>query len=1623
MKKLKINTKRDAWGTIRGYVYQVDLTIQRWLDLQPNSALELERGEDVDTIHQAMRKRGAAQNRLLEQIKVRDQKLTLRSSAALGALAYFYEHERTNAGLNLSYRYVTNAEITKEHKSPVLSGISLLTLWNQLTNEDPSKKDQSKTLKLIRCFLRSVRKPKNFPAATWKPFAGFVKDAEHQVFDSFIRKVEWLAHQTPTALTAQKIQETLISKYEIPSEQAQTVYSVLFLRVFKLLTQRGIKRLTTAGRDTILAAPQVAPVDQALFANLSIYLTNLSERMNALEEAVSVLQPRALPTASEIREACRKATQRLTAVIVDGRKIIARENLREKVSEFLSSEERYLVVLGPSGVGKSMSAASEADRMMVGGVTVLLARGKYFSLEQSAQLIAQEIWPAVADLSWQKMVEVLTQDQSSDASEFVLVIDAIDEADDLHQLSSQLTKLHDSIGAISPKKVRVILSCRDIAWGRFSYQRLMPLYEDSGTPITKIRKQISGYTSKIIRLQDFATGELDRALQEIGATELINPGRFGETASAHIATLRDMLRHPATFEHYAALRRTNDAISIQEITWSYLINQRLSGALDKAGRECNKSADDLRKILDQLAILNWQAGSKNFELGIEDIETAIPELIHNFGHGLLSPLMALVENRLLSELVVTNNTRIVFHSSDIGAYLLSFELERQAKGKSPQEVRHAFDQWLKESWDFPPLLDALLALLDRLVDQPYGSASLAMIEALVESNRFHNSSIFELMRPEVLKTIFEIIKRANDLNTFYDYRDAALGIRPSPTAVEEIRSHLNDENALARQMAAELAGAHQDQAAIDELIQLLQDRDEDVRDKAYRAFGHIGRPAVAPLLRIINDPTRFVELRSSCMTALRNVGLRTEDVSAALAQSLTQATTSPELINNSLLAAAGLRDQNHSNAAIKALRHQDEQVVLAAAKYLTEVPEPGAFSALQQNLKSEFAPATAALKRSWAFSQSMIALWKTNQAKAAPVILNLVEDAIEGRGELSPFRAIHLSEKVDLPAISRLVFRELLRKLQAEDEKLVWESANVLGETWRTDHLNALIEENQTLADQGVESAKLFVDATIPGMQGSEEFRIGDRLNRVSDLSTLIKCQAKNFAPEATRLFDHSGVLSCMKLSDLLWVCGDTRAETALIRRFENPSQEREASHERSYVARALGTCGDTKGAHTVLNHLRERGEELLDDFGQTTLYPLLTRELLSFDELNKVARDPKMNWWSRAVTLIALSLTDSKKFGELFADVAVSASGQPRLQAQAVRLLGLAKDRSVLSLLHHFLGKSEHSSVKAEAAECLAWLEDTSSVHAIERALENSPAPGFALALAHFHQESSLPILLDHLAAASFQWKPVYLQALAAFWKYPEGKAAVLDQFDRWSDPEERYLNNQGALITGLVEHEPDVILDQFNKSFDDGYVTTGARETMARALANLFYRKHPNEPLLLKTAKRLLSDKHVSARERAGHALGFASTSFCLRLYGEMHDSLGVSEWERASSVYSLGFWESPLALIKAARYDEELLVRYTADAALDIRLKKPHLERHFEQYNTQGGMARLSSYLCLAEQGDQSTIWALNDNKKTSPFARTFRKRLYKRIERRLADEYKKKLEEERKLPDSRGAITFD
>lgn len=120
---LTLGRDRDASPTIRGFVYQVDLTIDRWLDLGGEDILELERGEDIDRVSRGVTATGTTDwDRLMEQVKHRDAAVTLRSTSLRSALANFFEHGRLNPGGRIRFRFTTNATSGKERPSPLPVG-------------------------------------------------------------------------------------------------------------------------------------------------------------------------------------------------------------------------------------------------------------------------------------------------------------------------------------------------------------------------------------------------------------------------------------------------------------------------------------------------------------------------------------------------------------------------------------------------------------------------------------------------------------------------------------------------------------------------------------------------------------------------------------------------------------------------------------------------------------------------------------------------------------------------------------------------------------------------------------------------------------------------------------------------------------------------------------------------------------------------------------------------------------------------------------------------------------------------------------------------------------------------------------------------------------------------------------------------------------------------------------------------------------------------------------------------------------------------------------------------------------------------------------------------------------
>jgi hypothetical protein len=148
------NPRRDASPTIAGFVFQVNVTILRWLELQDGEHLELECGEDVDTVQNGPASGIAAETRLLEQIKARSgRSLTLKNEEALAALSNFCSHRDANPTSNLKFRYITTANSGAEKGwDRSESGIDT---WTALRRGRYDESTQHEAIAAIRTLLKS----------------------------------------------------------------------------------------------------------------------------------------------------------------------------------------------------------------------------------------------------------------------------------------------------------------------------------------------------------------------------------------------------------------------------------------------------------------------------------------------------------------------------------------------------------------------------------------------------------------------------------------------------------------------------------------------------------------------------------------------------------------------------------------------------------------------------------------------------------------------------------------------------------------------------------------------------------------------------------------------------------------------------------------------------------------------------------------------------------------------------------------------------------------------------------------------------------------------------------------------------------------------------------------------------------------------------------------------------------------------------------------------------------------------------------------------------------------------------------------------------------------------------
>lgn len=279
------NPSRDAQAVIAGFVFQVNLTILRWLSLGPTEHLELECGEDIDLIREELSSSQVSPTRLLEQIKLRSaSSLTLKSREALQSLAHFCEHRANNPNWCLQFRFMTTARLGWE--TGWREQASAIETWERVRSGYFAEDDRAKAIASICALLRECDRPGSVSELSWNHLRDVIFEKSTDELASIIQCFEWSLIQGDARDIERDICLILDQrKVTELTRSSATVYEHLFAFVFRRISSSGVKCLTVNELESELRASSVSIDEAKILGSIRSRLDQLSERVSVMESA------------------------------------------------------------------------------------------------------------------------------------------------------------------------------------------------------------------------------------------------------------------------------------------------------------------------------------------------------------------------------------------------------------------------------------------------------------------------------------------------------------------------------------------------------------------------------------------------------------------------------------------------------------------------------------------------------------------------------------------------------------------------------------------------------------------------------------------------------------------------------------------------------------------------------------------------------------------------------------------------------------------------------------------------------------------------------------------------------------------------------------------------------------------------------------------------------------------------------------------------------------------------------------------------------------------------------------------------------------------------------------------
>lgn len=1333
--------------------------------------------------------------------------------------------------------------------------------------------------------------------------------------------------------------------------------------------------------------------------------------INQLKE---LLRPRKISLES-LKTACREITQIVAKELVPD-PLLVRYAIRNEIDAFLNSDVQWCGLVGSSGTGKSALIGSEALRLQEEDWIVLLQRGWFFSLEHAADSLMRRIPGAKGNTDWHSLLFEPWSNLRLNAkhSRFLLLVDGIDECDQ-QQLRKSLTFVSDSLASISADRWKVIFSTGEIRWPALSQY----------IPVGKSGLASEAPGLKTIEVTDFDERELDEGLRLVGAEEFLPTLGLGGRPDSYVESVRDLIRHPATFEIFATILPATDSDDQEFVVSTAIVDKYIQKRLNEVQERCGHSIDFLQDAILSLSALAMELRRPDASIDVAQVRRRLPELKVEKVNPSESPMAALIERGIIERRIVGDKVAISFKHQDVASSALASWMELQTSDCTIDLLAEYLSVWLNQAFEYPLIVDALVAWTSRLCRNAKDPKLVQIVESILASHSVRLEVVFRLMPPTVAQTILDAVYVGNH-DFVGNHQRALLSLRWSTALLSIIRNHIQSAHKEVQLLAVRAAGFYRDNESVDQLAALLERDDDELRRRATRELGWIGAPALPRLLNSIQDELKSEVSRTRHVHAIRAIGYRSGAVESTLTQVVLSEllrVSNSDLLRSALLAAAAIRSREVAEKAIQGLASDDWRTVLDTAKLLTEVPTVKARQTLLDAL-NKWSEIDLVEKSICDMVCRQIVAAFSKLATESEELLEIIRKAFSGESRLSPAWAIKTAELIDRPDLITMVLDDLVQVLKRRPVlNRVTFNFGALSDVWAIDQLDALQSATANHLANGDDLAELVIDALIDLESADDSHPLRRHHFATQALHAMVVCQSGDLAIKLAKLIHSREEFPIDEVYRVLRSLASSKVEVDLTAKLDQLAGEERNDRSCKRILWTLITCGTASARTAIVRYLESAPIGTIQPgFSDQILVPLIKRGILDAQTLSEITSNSLASEDGRLASMAALGTVEPDLHQNLFI-TALQMNPNPRFRGFAAIALGRVKTPDAALALLSALNDQDHW-VRSVAAISVAEHGLEGAIPKIESMLDESAlewySRNYIQALGLLKQPSSLKKMSELLELVHDpSLRSELIEAIGEYLPDREAYACIIDELSKgvggFDDRRE-----QIAPIVALSRSDPNALLGITLRWLPTGYLKRSSRQQIASQLVYFAGFEQIEVPLLTRCAALLACDTDARTRDLVGQSMSFLSRNLAKQIFDEIPQVEGI--WQQACAIRTLGYWDSLNQEIDRASNAAERELREAGDFARGIAKKRLRLSGLLQDFTKEMPTRRAATQLGLQNHGDDIAVWLLEKLDESSP-AGLICWDVIDHILRRERKEYEEVGKEESRKIEKIGLIKYD